>query len=1068
MNMFAEKIRMRPSARNTLRPLLLAATILPTALCAQSLDTILGQTELLESNRDPKCEATAARLEDFIYGTPLTQEARFRKHDLQVNLVSLLWSKASAAAQADKRSFIDKGDINKTASQLFLAQGKLDGSWRIVAGGDEILISARDFRQYTSVAYALRAVLAVQQEQLFGSSAEEALLELSPSAVDALKLQVDLFTLATLNRADRVARAKSEHELTETRLVSAWNALAKVPQRAQLDKAAPSGSQQTKGGYPVLTPLIERKIASYEAYNQISGPIFLRNIQVYFARHGWPSDEEKGTQFKAQFTELMIQFSRDLLLGSQQIAAQAQHPLIRPADVGEYARRFVPHEVNAYEDVIFFPRLQDDQRVTLEAYDLDAFRDPGLHWRYLQAAMESVDEPSPLEPDPFAAELLVENIAQFGVLVLRLAGEASREQGHKVLSTEDLKLAVSTIQTRVKANAEIKSETPRKSSQALQSAQGAQSAGAFADVSKASGIDYQHRSADWLARRLRTYTPGEDGVGNATIPPAFGGSGLAAEDIDNDGHVDLLFLGGAGARLYRNQGDGSFKDVSREMGLQWNRKSDGLPGEMRQPIIADLDNDGWQDVVITYVDEAHRVYRNLQGKGFEDVTEKAALGGAGAVGGPATVADFNNDGLLDIYIGYFGDYVRGALPTLARRNTNGGQNRLYFGKGDFKFVDVSKGSGTEGHGWTQAVGHTDFDGDGLQDLIEGNDFGVNAYYRNLGDGKFAEVSAQLGTDKPSYTMNVGIADLNDDDLPDIYISNIVTMNKDQKYVLPGAETSMNFNPDKLANMRVVEANDLFLSVAASDRAANVAANTSDGANAKQGSLPRYALSDRVGRGYHSTGWSWDADFFDFDHDGDMDLYVTNGMNEFNVYSTQNAYYQDPDGNAQDVRFADPNRDTNVLFANQDGHLENITSGSGLDLVSNSRSAVFFDHDQDGDLDVAVNNYHGQAVMLENQLKAKVQHWLQLRLIGKPEQGINRDAIGARIRVLTPDGKRHWREVHGTTGYLSVHPKAQHFGLGAADMVDIEVRWPNGSVQTLHEVAADQRYSLAFDGELERY
>ena len=680
MNMFAEKIRMRPSARNTLRPLLLAATILPTALCAQSLDTILGQTELLESNRDPKCEATAARLEDFIYGTPLTQEARFRKHDLQVNLVSLLWSKASAAAQADKRSFIDKGDINKTASQLFLAQGKLDGSWRIVAGGDEILISARDFRQYTSVAYALRAVLAVQQEQLFGSSAEEALLELSPSAVDALKLQVDLFTLATLNRADRVARAKSEHELTETRLVSAWNALAKVPQRAQLDKAAPSGSQQTKGGYPVLTPLIERKIASYEAYNQISGPIFLRNIQVYFARHGWPSDEEKGTQFKAQFTELMIQFSRDLLLGSQQIAAQAQHPLIRPADVGEYARRFVPHEVNAYEDVIFFPRLQDDQRVTLEAYDLDAFRDPGLHWRYLQAAMESVDEPSPLEPDPFAAELLVENIAQFGVLVLRLAGEASREQGHK-----------------------------------------------------ASGIDYQHRSADWLARRLRTYTPGEDGVGNATIPPAFGGSGLAAEDIDNDGHVDLLFLGGAGARLYRNQGDGSFKDVSREMGLQWNRKSDGLPGEMRQPIIADLDNDGWQDVVITYVDEAHRVYRNLQGKGFEDVTEKAALGGAGAVGGPATVADFNNDGLLDIYIGYFGDYVRGALPTLARRNTNGGQNRLYFGKGDFKFVDVSKGSGTEGHGWTQAVGHTDFDGDGLQDLIEGNDFGVNAYYRNLGD-----------------------------------------------------------------------------------------------------------------------------------------------------------------------------------------------------------------------------------------------------------------------------------------------------------------------------------------------
>ena len=95
-------------------------------------------------------------------------------------------------------------------------------------------------------------------------------------------------------------------------------------------------------------------------------------------------------------------------------------------------------------------------------------------------------------------------------------------------------------------------------------------------------------------------------------------------------------------------------------------------------------------------------------------------------------------------------------------------------------------------GWGQAVTHTDFNDDGLQDLIVGNDFGVNAYFKNLGNGKFVNVATELGADKPSYTMGIGSADLNDDFIPDIYISNIVTMNKDEKYVLPGEQTTMKF------------------------------------------------------------------------------------------------------------------------------------------------------------------------------------------------------------------------------------------------------------------------------------
>ncbi|HAS22701.1 MAG TPA: RNA-binding protein, partial [Idiomarina loihiensis] len=110
------------------------------------------------------------------------------------------------------------------------------------------------------------------------------------------------------------------------------------------------------------------------------------------------------------------------------------------------------------------------------------------------------------------------------------------------------------------------------------------------------------------------------------------------------------------------------------------------------------------------------------------------------VGGPATVADFDNDGLLDIYITYFGHYTKGVLPTLKRRNDNGLPNQLFKNMGEFKFKNITEGSGAANTGWGQAVAHTDLDGDGLQDLIVGNDFGVNAYLKNMGGNRFKDIS----------------------------------------------------------------------------------------------------------------------------------------------------------------------------------------------------------------------------------------------------------------------------------------------------------------------------------------
>ena len=535
-------------------------------------------------------------------------------------------------------------------------------------------------------------------------------------------------------------------------------------------------------------------------------------------------------------------------------------------------------------------------------------------------------------------------------------------------------------------------------------------------------------------------------TGIITIPPAFGGSGIAAEDINGDGLTDMLVLSGLGNKLFLNTGAG-LQDVTEQSGLvNLSRRSGShsRPGEPRQPLIADWDNDGDQDIIITYVDELHHVYRNDGTGKFDDLSIQVNLGGVGAVGGPATTADFNNDGLLDIYIQYFGNYLKGDLPTLKRRNDNGGENVLFLNKGNFKFEQADKALGANNNGWGQSVTHADLNMDGWQDLIVGNDFGVNAYYINQQGKGFKDYAASIGTDKPSYTMNLSLSDLNRDGIADVYVSNIVTMNKDQKYVLPSEDTPAEFNPDKLANMRVVEGNDLFIST-----------------KNQKGAL-KYQHSDLVGRGFSSTGWAWDADFFDVDNDGDDDLYVLNGMNDYYVYSTKNPYYTDPETDELlNVDFPDAAKASNVFFVNSNGKLNNVSALSGLDFIGNSRSATYLDIDNDGDLDVAVNNYHDTAQLFANQAQKLNNNWLKITLEGSPEDGVNLDAIGAQIIVTTAEQGYTWRQVNGSQGYMSVHPKQQHIGLGKSKVAKVVVIWPNGTRHFFDGVAANKSYTISY-------
>ncbi len=981
-------------------------------------ESILNSIENLESRKDAKCHATASRLEDFMYGTPLSPEGRNDRIMFQKNFVKLLWSEFTRQKNS---SNINDLDLFRSIEQnLIRYQQNETGISVDFYSGDKLHITARDYKQYSSVAYALRAILSVQQAMLFETIS---LTPLSDDIVDQLKQAVDIAVLSILQLSDRYARQEGSHTIDGVHIRLAVQKLF-----PNLFSLLPKLIGEAEGGVPIniLHQVIDQKLRSYAAYNNINQSVFLRNIQVYFAKIPWPKQDSLSSELTSFFTETMIYFAADILRYADNLASSQGHGSIGYLQMYTTMQAFLPHNVNQFEDVIYFPNLDKTESITIESYDLDAFRDSGLHWQYLKYVLDEDDFNLNNMPDPFALELLVEGVAQFGVLIFRMAGMEANALDQRQLSLDNITAALKLFQSKLNQNATTirQAIAPQLSSSAIQ--KDAPKEGEkllFDEVQDQMGVDFTHRNSDWLSRKIRSYVyKKEENVARLAIPPAFGGSGVAAEDINGDGWVDILLLGGAGNKLYLNDKGKRFIDITSESGINWKR-SDHSYGEPRQPIIVDFDNDGLQDIFISYVDDLHRIYRNKGDKTFEDVTHKANLGGLGKVGGPCTVLDYDNDGLLDLYIGYFGNYLEGKLPTLERHNTNGDGNKLFRNLGDFIFEDVSDGSGVQNTGWTQAVGHADINNDLLEDIIVGNDFGTNSYYINLGNGKFQDKSEVFGTNKPSYTMNIGVSDLNGDMIHDYYISNIVVMEKDDKYVLPNKDTPMHFDPTSLATMRIVEANDLFISSISSKKKI------------------KFDISKNIGRGYSSTGWSWDADFFDFDNDMDEDLYCLTGMNQYSVYGTENPYYSSPEGAKVEAVFAQSKDEKNILFENKGGRLEVVETFSGVDFKGTSRSAAYLDYDNDGDLDVIVNDYKGKARLLKNNTSNEM-NWVKIELEGNPAKNINRDAIGSKIVVTTKRGMKY-KEVLSSTGYLSVHPKRITIGLADATEFDLEVIWSNG-------------------------
>jgi enediyne biosynthesis protein E4 len=524
---------------------------------------------------------------------------------------------------------------------------------------------------------------------------------------------------------------------------------------------------------------------------------------------------------------------------------------------------------------------------------------------------------------------------------------------------------------------------------------GAQPGFRLVDATRSAGIQFRHNTGAFGRKYL----------------PETMGAGCAFLDYDNDGWQDILFVNGMDwpgraprrpttPKLYRNNRDGTFTDVTAAAGLDVEMYGMGVA-------VADFNNDGFQDILITCVGQ-NRLFRNT-GKGrFIDVTRKSGLGGREGFSTSAVWFDYDRDGLLDLFVC---NYVRwspdadvtcsmdGKFRSYCTPEAYPGATAwLFRNRGDGAFEDVTAKAGLL-DSTSKSLGVVAFDhnGDGWPDLFIANDTQPNKLYRNNGDGSFQEIGVRAGVafsddGRARAGMGVDAADFDNTGVPGLVVTN--------------------FHNEMVGLYR----------------------NVGEGLYMDQ--APKSELGRETRR---SLGFG--CFFFDADLDGMLDLLVVNGhIDELDRLNTGVSHAQSPH-----------------LFLNTGAGFRNIAqdAGSGFVAPKIGRGAAFGDFDNDGDLDVLITTNGGPAYLYRNDHMAR-RRSVRFKLEGTQS---NRDAIGAAVRIAY-GGETATRVVKSGGSYLSQSELPLTFGLGQRDRIDrAVVSWPNGRVEEYKNLAAGAAYTI---------
>lgn len=561
--------------------------------------------------------------------------------------------------------------------------------------------------------------------------------------------------------------------------------------------------------------------------------------------------------------------------------------------------------------------------------------------------------------------------------------------------------------------------------------------------SQATGINFRNQLE--YNEQLNTYT----------YRNFYNGAGVAVGDINNDGLQDLYFAGNlVDNQLYLNKGDFTFEDITTEAGVaSANVWSTGVS-------MADVNGDGWLDIYVCKsgpLDGDNRNNELFINNGDLTFTEQAEAYGVADLGlsNHAAFLDYDKDGDLDFYllnnstrsVGIY-DLRKGQRET---PDPEGG-NKLYRNDGG-RFTDVTAEAGiySSSIGYGLGVTVADVNVDGWPDIFVSNDFFERDYlYINAKDGTFREALEDYITETSMGSMGADIADLNGDGFPEIYVTEML--------------------PESMERVKTKTLFEDWDKYQANVKNGYHHQFTRNSLQLNQGRIPgdeENTFFSEVSRlkGLHATDWSWGALIFDYDNDGNKDLFVANGIfkdltdqDYINFYANNSLLF---DQNRKDSTVITNLIDVipsvplpNYLFRNKGGFdFNNVAKESGLADPSFSNGAVYSDLDNDGDLDLVVNNINDDAFVYKNTTTEQSDnHYLMLDLQGNDD---NPFAFGSRVAVFI--GEKELVEEHNPVkGYMSSMDYRMHFGLGTRDKVDsLRILWPDGSSTLLNDVAADQ-------------
>ena len=542
------------------------------------------------------------------------------------------------------------------------------------------------------------------------------------------------------------------------------------------------------------------------------------------------------------------------------------------------------------------------------------------------------------------------------------------------------------------------------------------------------------------------------------------GAAVAVADVDGDGRLDLFFANQAGASaLYRNLGGGRFEDITERSGVRiTGRACTGVA-------FADIDNDGDADLYVSCVRAGNLLFRNDGHGEFTGITKDAGVAGSGTHSSGAVFFDYDGDGLLDLFVTNVGRYTRdeqwpdGLYASV--RDAFAGHlhadrsetSLLFHNLGHGRFENVTEKSGLVHTAWSGDATALDADGDGRPDLYVLSMQGHDELWRNAGGGRFEKRSREVFPATPWGAMGVQVLDWNGDGRPDVYVTD---MHTDMSSDLKPEEDTHKHDPKTFfpfaflgTDGRHVLGNALFT-------------NT--------GPLTFVEESDKAGV---ETGWPWGPSVGDFNADGWPDVFVAAGMNYPFRYRGSDVLLNDGGRRFVPAEYTlgiEPRRRLVVPWMDLDCDADvkqDICQGEPAPLPSDdartaeqrgktdarrgritvwaaraSRSAVVFDLDDDGDLDIVTNNYGDRPQVFTSDLSQRGQvHFLKIKLVGRRS---NRDGIGAVVAVRA-NGRSQTVVNDGKTGYMAQGVVPLYVGLGSATQADsIAVKWPSGRQQAV--------------------